>query len=221
VKPWRAAGCARAAMRRAIEYAVVAAAVAALGIGATVLAYADWTVPVRLVATEARAATMPRGVPPKVAKLGSLAVVSWSAQDLAPGLPMDHYLVTAHSMDSPSLPDIARDCVATGARTQSVTFSGAELAGGLWYWTIGPEFRLWRGAGSGRSRRLAFRAEPAAESVAVVAAPMPESAPTPDRAVPAPAPSPSNSPSPSAAPSASASPNQSGSAPAEWQTRMD
>ncbi|MFG1989212.1 hypothetical protein ACGFJ7_04420 [Actinoplanes sp. NPDC048988] len=158
------------------------ATVAALGIAGTLVAEADWMIG-GSAEVRARTAGMPRGVKPSVAKQSKAAVVSWSAQEIAPGIRMDHYVVTAHSVDVPMLPSISRAVAATGKATESVVFGADEVAGGRWYWTIVPRFALWTGAEGGRSTKLNFPAPTkAAQAVAEVA----RAAPTATPAAPVP-----------------------------------
>jgi hypothetical protein len=161
-------------MRRAGKILLIGAVVGSLGVAGTVFAYAGgWIVtgkPTRLTAT---VATMPRGAEPSVAKQGGDAVVSWSAQEIAPGVRMDHYVVTAHSVDPPVRPDIARAVNAGSGPGETVVFAAAEVAGGKWRWSVVPKYREWTGEASRLSQRLAFPARPAA----------PVAAPDPDPAV--------------------------------------
>ncbi|WP_433297878.1 hypothetical protein ACQP2F_42070 [Actinoplanes sp. CA-030573] len=151
-------------MRRPLTYLVVAAVVGALGVAGTMVARADWAIPSKPVSFRVRSEKMPRGVTPSVAKQGGGALVSWSAQEIAPGDRMDRYVVTAHSVSEPPLPDVTHTVTAGGGASESVTFAAAEVAGGKWYWTIVPKYRLWVGEESGRSDRLAFPGAPAVRS---------------------------------------------------------
>jgi hypothetical protein len=152
-------------MRRATKYLAGATLALALGVGGTALASAgSWTVPVT-AAISAKVVKMPRGVTPSAAKQSGQAVVSWSAQEITDGVLMDHYVVTAHSVDEPPMPDIARTVEASGGATETAAFTAAELAGGKWYWTVAPKYRAWTGAESGRSQRLNFPGAPAPRSV--------------------------------------------------------
>ncbi|NMO50475.1 hypothetical protein HH310_04615 [Actinoplanes sp. TBRC 11911] len=152
-------------MRRGARHLLVGLVATTLGLGGTLTAFADWAVP-STVTVKARAAKMPRGVQPSVAKQGKTAVVSWSAQQLAPDAGMDEYVITAHSLNAPPLPDITHVVAATGGPSESVTFSAAEVAGGTWQWTITPGFRHWVGNESKKSSRLTFATAPAATKTA-------------------------------------------------------
>ncbi|GIE27675.1 hypothetical protein Ait01nite_007200 [Actinoplanes italicus] len=152
-------------MRRSAKFLLMVAVVIAMGTGGTVLAYAGgWILPDNKATLAAGVAAMPRGVKPSVAKQSGQAVVVWPAQEIAPGSLMDRYVVTAHHTGASTKPDIARTVVASGNATESVTFTGAELAGGTWNWTIRPKFQEWIGAASGKSHNLAFPVAPVARS---------------------------------------------------------
>ncbi|MFF5079853.1 hypothetical protein ACFY36_22605 [Actinoplanes sp. NPDC000266] len=167
-------------MRRLLLIGTVAAA---LGVAGTVVAYADWSVPASELTVTARVAAMPRGVTPSAAKQNGQAVVSWSAQELVPGVRMDHYVVTAHSVGAPARPDLTHTVAASGAATESVTFAVDAVAGGKWYWTIVPRYATWTGAEGRKSQQLSFPGKPAtapapapapaAGVAAAVAAPVP------------------------------------------------
>ncbi|WP_328462196.1 hypothetical protein OHA21_34580 [Actinoplanes sp. NBC_00393] len=179
-------------MRRAGKVLLVAGVVAALGATGTVFAYAGgWTLPDNPGSYTVKVAGMPRGVEPSVAKQGLQAVVTWSAQEMAPGVLMDHYAITAHSVSDPPRPDVTHTVAASGGPVESVTFTAAEVAGGKWRWTVVPRFRNWTGEESRRSQRLAFAA-PAPQSVQVNA---PAGAPG-DPVAPNPAPPAPESPTP-------------------------
>jgi hypothetical protein len=153
---------------------VVAAAVATSG---SFAAYATWAIP-GAGAVKTRAASVPRGVVPSVAKVGKKAVVSWSAQEIASGVKMKSYVVTAHRVDGPASQDLTRTVAASGGASDSVTFAPNEVAGGKWRWTVVPRFGSWAGAESGLSDALTF-AVPAPPRAAdpEPPAPVPTSAP--------------------------------------------
>jgi hypothetical protein len=158
---------------------IVTATVALVGAG-TMIAQASWTIP-GTAKVKAKAAAMPRGAVPSAATQGDNTLVSWSAQEIAPGVRMQTYIVTAHSADDPPRADIARTVTATTADTQSAVFTGTVLAGGKWYWTLVPEYARWAGAESKKSDKLAFPAAAdspsvpslVADSAAQAAAPAP------------------------------------------------
>ena len=156
-------------MRRASRTLLIGSVVVALGSAGTVLAYAQWTVPAGRLTVTARTATMPDGVVPGVAKQGGQAVVSWSAQELVPGVRMDHYVVTAHSLGTPARPDLTRAVPASGGPTESVIFTAAQVAGGGWRWTIVPRFGSWAGVEGRPSTALTFPATTAAKADAAPA----------------------------------------------------
>ncbi|WP_203824291.1 hypothetical protein [Actinoplanes palleronii] len=160
-------------MRRTGRLLLVGAVALSLGVAGTVYAYAGgWTVTSAPTRFTAKVVKMPRGVEPSVTKQSGQAVVSWSAQEIAPGVRMDHYLVVAHSVAEPPQPDVTRAVAAGGSTTESVTFGTGEMAGGKWRWTITPKYREWTGEPSKLSPRLAFPAAPAAPAdPAVIAAP--------------------------------------------------
>src|SRR3954451_12338973 len=156
-------------MRQFVKRCVIAAALVALGIAGTAMAYADWTLPAGRHTVTANVVKMPRGTAPSVAKQAAKAIVSWSAQEVAPGVRMDHYIVMAHSTEDRPLRDVIHTIAATGGDSESVSFAAAEVAGGRWVWTIVPKFRLWTGAESGKSRGLTFPEVSAVPALAVEA----------------------------------------------------
>ncbi|MEU4428124.1 hypothetical protein AB0F81_46505, partial [Actinoplanes sp. NPDC024001] len=169
-------------MKRAGALLLTTGAAAALGVSGTMVAHAGgWTLPDNPLSFTARVAKMPRGVEPSVAKQAGQAVVTWSAQEIAPGVRMDHYAVTAHSTSDPPRPDVTHTVAADGGPVESVTFTAGEVAGGGWRWTIVPRFRSWTGEPSRMSRRLAFKAG-TTERVTSTVAPAP---PSPAAAIPA------------------------------------
>ncbi len=158
-------------MRRASRYVVIGAVLAAAGVAGTYLAYADWAVPANTATITLRVAAMPRGVTPSVSKQSKTAVVSWSAQEIAPDVKMTRYVVTARSQDGSVKPDLVQEINASGSSSESVTFSAAEVAGASWKWTVTPRFGNWAGAESAQSKTLNF---PAATADILVEAPTPQ-----------------------------------------------
>lgn len=186
-------------MKAVIKYLLVAATATALAGAGTLVADAGWSIP-GTARVKIPTSAMPRGATPSAAVQGRTAVVSWSAQEIVPGVKMDHYVVTAHNVND--LPDVVHTVAASGAAVESLAFTSAEVGdGGKWYWTIVPKFHLWAGAESGKSQRLTL-------SVASVAAPLPAAtlapttSPTPS-ALPT---SPSAAPPPQTTPPATTSP---------------
>jgi cell division septation protein DedD len=166
---------------------VVTVAVALVGAG-TLTAHAAWLVP-GPVGLKIRTVQMPRGVTPSVAEQDRRAIVSWSAQHIAPGTAMQRYVITAHSVDRPPLADVVHTVVATGADARSTVFAAGEVAGGTWYWTLVPTFESWVDKESKRSGTLGFPAAP--DDVSRIAAPS---------TAPSPTGTPTASPAPSVAP---------------------
>ncbi|MEU4687523.1 hypothetical protein [Actinoplanes sp. NPDC023714] len=193
-------------MRRAGRALLVGGVVTVLGAAGTVYAYAGgWTVDGRLGVT-AKVAKMPRGAEPSVAAQSRRAVVSWSAQEIVPGVLMDHYTVTAHSVSDPPAPAVTHTVAADGGATESVTFTVAEVAGGTWRWSVTPRYLGWTGEQSRLSRRLTFPAAPATKEKGRETAPAAQVTVTPPRSpatttAPAPSPAPERtSASPAAEP---------------------
>ncbi|MCO8272313.1 hypothetical protein M1L60_17100 [Actinoplanes sp. TRM 88003] len=120
-----------------------------------------------------RSAKMPKGTKPSVAKQSKAAVVSWSAQELVPGVKMDRYTVTAHSQDNPAKEALVREVEASGGASESVTFAASAVAGSKWKWAVIPHYAKWSGAEGGLSKALTFPAAPAAPAAAKVAEPPP------------------------------------------------
>jgi hypothetical protein len=174
-------------MKYGIKVSLIAATIAAVGIGGTLVAYADWPIP-GTGSIAWRTAKIPRGVTPSVAKVEKKAVVSWSAQEIADGVKMKSYVVTAHSVEDPLRQAVTHVVTASGATTESVTFAANEVAGGKWYWTLIPKYGSWAGEESRKSDKLNFPA-PAAPT-ALVANPAsadaaPAGAAKPDATTPA------------------------------------
>jgi hypothetical protein len=153
-----------------------------LGIG-TVAANANATLPSTTTRVSIRTSKMPEGTAPRTALQSGKAVVSWSAQEIVPGVKMTAYRVTAHYVGDGHRPDVARIVTASGGSAESSTFTAAELGGGTWRWTIAPKFERWVGGDGKRSDAVAFPlpAAPVApsmtsppEKVAVDPSPLPE-----------------------------------------------
>lgn len=151
-------------MKSLTKKLIIATATLTLVGAGTMIAQASWTIP-GTAKVKAKAAAMPRGAAPSAAKQNGNALVSWSAQEIVPGVRMQKYIVTAHSADDPPRADIAHTITATSADTLSTTFTGSDLAGGKWYWTLIPKFELWTGAESKKSDQRNFPA--AADSPSV------------------------------------------------------
>ncbi|WP_430780896.1 hypothetical protein [Actinoplanes sp. G11-F43] len=184
-------------MRRTSRSLLIIGVVAAMAVAGTVFAYAGgWALADNTTSLTAKVAKMPRGVEPSVAKQGGQAVVSWSAQEIAPGSFMDHYLVIAHPVGAPAKPEITRTVAASGGVAESVAFSGAELAGGTWNWTITPRFRDWTGEAGRKSRNLRFAAVAPAREAAPSASPSTAPSGSPSPAVSSSAPKVTASPVP-------------------------
>lgn len=188
-------------MRRAGKTLIVTAVVAASGVAGTVLAHAGgWTLSNGHATLIAPVAKMPRGVEPSVAKQGARAVVSWSAQEIVPGVHMDHYVVTAHSADASPRPDVTQTVAADGDASKSIVFPAAQVTDGQWFWTVTPKYRDWVGRKSPKSRRLTFLTARVEEAPveAVASTPTPAATPVPDRTTPPVPPAPGTEPSPRA-----------------------
>ncbi|MBB4696870.1 hypothetical protein [Paractinoplanes abujensis] len=137
-------------------------------VAGTLVANAEWLIGASADA-KVRATKMPKGVKPSVAEQNKGAVVSWSAQEIAPGVKMDRYTITAHSQGAPARAAIVRRVDSTGGESQSITFAADEVAGGTWRWTVRPHFASWTGAESGLSSALKFDPAPSARPADVVA----------------------------------------------------
>ena len=124
-----------------------------------------------------KVAKMPQGATPSVAQDGKAAVVSWSTQEIAQGADMTAYVITAHSVNKPPLPDVVHEVAGKTKNSQSVKFKAAEVAGGKWKWTVIPKFHSWVGQESDRSDPLDFPGVPATvapgDAALVVAVPDP------------------------------------------------
>jgi hypothetical protein len=151
-------------MRKTSRVLAIGAVAVGLAGAGTISAYAAWSVPVDTLTVTAEAAEMPRGVTPRVAPRDGEAVVSWDAQELAPGTRMDHYVITAHHVGAPARPDITQTVAATGAATETHAFEASAVGGGRWFWTLVPRFASWSGAESAASAELSFPAAAATPS---------------------------------------------------------
>ena len=183
-------------MKRFSRPVILGAAVLAFGIAGTAMAYA-WIVPAKNTDVRIRAAKMPTGVTPSASIQNGQAVVSWSAQEILPGIKMTSYVVTAHDV-SATHPAVSHTVTSVGGSTDSSTFTAAELASGRWKWTIIPKFQKWTGDEGKQSSSITFPIAPAtvlADAVTAVTAAKttPVDAPTAATAESAPNPLPSPS----------------------------
>jgi hypothetical protein len=182
-------------MRNGTRHLLVGSTAVTVALAGTLAVNASWSIP-GASAVKARSAAMPRGEEPEVTKRTQTALVSWDRQEIAPGSPMDHYIVTAHHVGATIKPDITRTVPASGDPIESVIFTTEEMAGGTWRWTVTPKLHLWVGLPSKESRPLTFPAGPAAKSVSPAAS-APLSGSSVSR-VPPPTPRTSSSPAPAA-----------------------
>ncbi|MCY1140698.1 hypothetical protein OWR29_22095 [Actinoplanes sp. Pm04-4] len=150
-------------MRKRLVYGLVGTTVAAVVAAGTLTANAAWIIG-GTANVKTRTVKIPKGTKPSVEDQSKAAVVSWSAQELVPGVKMDRYTVTAHSQDTPAKSAIVREVEASGGVSETVTFAAAEVAGGKWKWTVIPRYAKWVGAESGLSKALAFPAAPTAKA---------------------------------------------------------
>jgi hypothetical protein len=134
-------------MRRYARPLVVGATVLALGVAGTMAASA-WTVPAKKVTVKVRAAKMPKGITPSAGPQGHNAMVSWSAQEILPGVRMTSYVVAAEDVSAAHHAGISHTVRASGSDLESSTFTAAELGTGRWRWTITPHFENWAGVES-------------------------------------------------------------------------
>jgi hypothetical protein len=133
--------------RRTIRYLTVGSVALGLGIAGTFVAYAQWSIPGQ-AALRVTTAAIPAGGTPTAKKQGDKVVVTWPAQEIAPGVSMQKYVVTAHDSQAPARPDVVHT-VAAG--TETAAFTVAELGSGRWSWAVAPKFQLWSGAEGPRS----------------------------------------------------------------------
>ena len=143
-------------MRRWTRPALIITVVATVTAAGTYVAYANWIVPSKQIQIKVTSADMPRGVTPTVVESGGGALVTWKAQEIGPGARMQSYIVTAHPVSEPSLPDITHTVIASGGATESNAFPYSEVQGADWYWTLVPKFQSWVGAASMKSGSLLF-----------------------------------------------------------------
>lgn len=191
-------------MNRLTKTGIFVAATAGVIVSGTLISNASWIAPTSAATVRVRAGSMPKGVTPSAAIQSGKAVVSWSAQEIVPSVKMTAYVVTAHDTEATPLPDVAHTVTASGAATESATFTAAELAGGKWKWAIIPKFQTWTGAeGKLSNPKLVFPAAAPATVLAAAAtgtnAPTP---PTPAPVVPAPATAETTAPAPETKPAA-------------------
>ena len=192
-------------MRKRIGFLLVGSTVAAVVAVGSLAANAEWVIG-GSSKMKTHTAKMPRGTKPSVAQQSKAAVVSWSAQEVMPGVKMDRYTVTAHSADVPAKPDIVREINASGAAGETITFAAEQVAGGQWRWTVIPRFATWVGPESRPSKALKFAPPPAANLVE--ASPARKAAPA-ISSIPAPVPTAESTPEPVDKPTTpSASPDE-------------
>jgi hypothetical protein len=153
--------------RRTLRYLTIGSIAAGLGIAGTLVANAQWIIPgqgtVRITT-----AVLPAGSIPHTKRDGANITVSWAGQVIAPGVPMQKYVVTGHDAQSPPRPDVTRTVAATTA-----TFTLAELGVGKWSWAIAPKYELWSGAEGSRSTPPVTVEGSPGQSTALLAAPAP------------------------------------------------
>lgn len=147
-------------MKRYARPIIIGATVLALGVAGTMAASA-WTVPAKKATVNVRAAKMPKGADVSPSTHGSNAFVSWSAQEVLPGVRMTAYVVTAHDISPARHPDVAHTVTASGADLLSCTFTAAELGTGRYRWTLTPKFENWTGNEGRQSSAISFPASPA------------------------------------------------------------
>lgn len=132
-------------MRQFVRTGVLVGATAAVVIGGTLVSYASWMLPAPAATARVAAGAMPSGATPRAEAHGDKAVVTWSAQEIVPGVKVTAYVVTAHDTDQSPLPSIAHAVTASDSAVESITFTAAELAGGKWKWAITPRLGSWTG----------------------------------------------------------------------------
>jgi hypothetical protein len=172
--------------RRYVVTLISAGAALAIAAGGTAIASSTWFVPKAQVTLRIKSVQMPAGRAPSASSLGGNAVVSWSAQEIAPGVLMQQYIVSAHDTNKTNpLANVVHTVTASGATTDSTTFTAAELAGAKWQFGIIPKFELWTGPEGKLSKdRVSFPAAPSAGVLAAIVAPAPDPG-APPTAVPA------------------------------------
>ncbi|MFI7540960.1 hypothetical protein [Actinoplanes sp. NPDC049599] len=149
-------------MNHVSKLLLVTATATAVASAGTVIAYASWPVPSRPVKVQVRAADMPRGGQPSVARSGADAVVTWSPQEIGPGTTMQSYLVRRHSAGDAAVVEEFGPVAAT-------TFTDTAVPAGKWYWTVTPKFAGWTGDESRKSATLTFTAPATPEPTSLVA----------------------------------------------------
>jgi hypothetical protein len=171
--------------RRLIRYAAIGSVTLGLGIAGTLVASAQWSIPGQ-GAVQVTAAAMPAGDAPKARRAGTSIVVSWDSEQIAPGVEVQKYLVTAHDTQAPARPDVTRTVPATAASTETATFPAVELGEGKWSWGIVAKYQLWSGVEGPRSTPAVVigRGQP----TGLLAAPAPTAAGDPPTAPTGPAP---------------------------------
>ncbi|HEY0531286.1 MAG TPA: hypothetical protein VGD29_06775 [Actinoplanes sp.] len=118
----------------------------AIAAGGTAIASSTWFVPKTPVSLRVKSVKMPPGVSPSASPRDGNAVVSWSAQEIGPGVLMQQYIVTAHDATKTNpLADVVHTVTASGGNSESVAFTAAELTGGKWQFGVTPRFELWTG----------------------------------------------------------------------------
>jgi hypothetical protein len=157
--------------RRTVRCLALGSVALGLGVTGTLVAYAQWSIPGRGTVRITTAA-MPAGSTPEAEKHGDRVTVSWAAETIAPGVPMQKYVVTAHDTQPSPRADVAHTVTTTTA-----TFTLAELGNGKWSWSVVPRYQLWSGAEGPRSTPLVPVGGNQSRSADVLAAPVPVAAP--------------------------------------------
>ncbi|MEU7902792.1 hypothetical protein [Actinoplanes sp. NPDC049118] len=151
-------------MRRPKRTVLALGVALTLAIGGTLAANATWSIPGRSTPVKLTAAQMPRGPKPDVTKEGGSAVVTWSAQEIVPGVAMRGYIVTRYDADDESSHEAF-------AAIPGTTLTDADVPAGKFYWTVTPKFAAWTGEESKKSENVKFSAPAGSARTAVVAVP--------------------------------------------------
>jgi len=150
-----------------------AATVSAVWSAGLYVASAGETLTANEVRVAIRMAVMPKGVTPSARLEGGVTILSWTAQQIVPGVKMKSYVVTAHDVSPAHHLAVAHSVNASGGSTERFAFATAELGAGRWRWTITPHFDAWIGDEGDPSTDIALPASPtssAADTTALMTA---------------------------------------------------
>ncbi|MFL5913362.1 MAG: beta strand repeat-containing protein [Gaiellaceae bacterium] len=123
--------------------------------GASVAAWAFWTVSSGSGSGASHAGTVNQGATPTVSATGRKVTVSWGASTLSNGAAVDGYTVKRYDASTDALQTTLTDCTGTITGT---TCDEKLVPGGDWKYTVTPKFHSWTGAESAKSGTVTVNA---------------------------------------------------------------